>query len=325
MKVLTKLLLSTILLTATISANETTESNLLLDTFTLTNISFNMDEDGNLNPNIFLPIYYGSSKQFYSAIGYSSTNSQEVEVLDKFSDSKNAFISSTKDLTLNYITYKSSLFGYAVSVGVESTFSDVQNNDFGYIHDSANYFGNGTDYYISFDNNTELDIKRHAIRADIVVPLGEYFSSRFFTSISPYTTIGVKQSTIFKPLVDETGTSSSSTSQDLAYTFRYDGLIRTGTFFDIGLVAYYDHQPLKYDIAQITENSGSYVFETNTIDTTEATTRFVGKVLFNIKILGGLNPSIGYGKEKLDRKNTLTGETISTDKTFFTVGFEKIF
>lgn len=324
MKLVTKQLLSTILLALSLNANETSDSNILND-FTLTNISFNMDEDGNLNPSIFIPIYYGSSKQFYSAIGYSSTNSQEVEVLDKFNDSKNAFISSSKDLTLNYITYKSSLFEYAVSVGIESSFSDVENNEFGYIHDSNNFFGNGTDYYISFDNNVELDIQRHAITADIVVPMGEYFSSRLFTSISPYTTIGVNQSTIFKPLVNETGTSSSSTVQDLAYTFRYDGLIKTGTFFDIALVAYYDNQPLKYDIAQIAESGENYIFETNTIDLNEITTRFIGKILLDIEVLGELNPSIGYGIEKIDRKNNITNETISTDKTFFTVGFEKMF
>ena len=321
MKRITKLLISTILLTSSLNADE----NSVIDDLTLTNISFNMDDEGNLNPEIFIPLYYGSEKQFYSAIGYSSTNSQEVEALDKFSDSKNAFISSSKDLTLNYITYKSSLFGYDVSIGLESTFSDVQNNDFGYIHDSANFFGNGTDYYISFDNNTELDIKRHAIRADIVVPFGEYFSSRFFTSISPYTSIGVKQSTIFKPLVNSTGASNSSTVQDIAYSFRYDGLIKTETFFNIGLVASYDDQPLKYDIAQVAQSGGNYVFEVNTIDTNEVTTKFIAKILLNIDVLGDLNPSIGYGVEKIDRKNNTTGETISTDRTLFTLGFEKMF
>lgn len=324
MKLLTKRLLSVILLTSILNANEISDYSVVKN-FTLTNISFNMDEDGNLNPNFFIPVYYGSSKQFYTAVGYSSTNSQKVEVLDKFNDSKNAFISSSKDLTLNYITYKSSLLGYAVSVGIESSFSDVKNNEFGYIHDSNDFFGNGTDYYISFDNDLKLDIKRHAITADIVIPMGEYFSSRLFTSISPYTTIGVKQSTIFKPLVNETGTSSSSTVQDLAYTFRYDGLIKTGTFVDIAVVASYDNQPLKYNIAQISQSNGNYNFETNIIDTNEITTRVIGKILLNIEVLGGLNPSIGYGIEKIDRKNNITDETISTDKTFFTIGFEKMF
>jgi len=310
-----KLLLSLLLITSLINAEE----------LTLTNISFHIDEDGNLNPNIFIPIYYGNSKQFYSAIGYSSTNSQEVEVLDNFSESKNAFISSSKDLTINYVSYKSMLFGYALSVGLESTFTNTTNTEFGYIHDSENLFGKGDDYYISFDNNVELDIKRHALVADIFVPMGKYFSSKFFTSISPYTTIGVKQSTIFKPLVNETGTSSSFTSQDVAYTLRYDGLIKTGTFFDIGLVVYYDNQPLKYNIAQIAQNNNNYLFETNTIDVNKITTKFLVKILLDVDIIGELNPSIGYGIEKIKKVDNVMNETDTIEKKVITFGFERIF
>ena len=58
-----------VILTATLSADEVVESN-LLDNFTLTNISFNMDEDGNLNPCIFIALYYSNSEQFYSSIGF---------------------------------------------------------------------------------------------------------------------------------------------------------------------------------------------------------------------------------------------------------------
>ena len=316
-----KTILSLLLITTILNANESTISK----NFILTNISFNIDEDGNLNPNIFLPIYYGNSKQFYSAVGYSSTNSQEVKVLDNFSESKNAFISSSKDLTINYVSYKSTLFSYSVFVGLESTFTNTTNTEFGYIHDSKNLFGKGDDYYISFDNNVELDIKRHALVADIFVPMGKYFSSKFFTSISPYTTIGVKQSTIFKPLVNETGTSSSSTSQDVAYTLRYDGLIKTGTFFDIGLVVYYDNQPLKYNIAQIAQNNNNYLFETNTIDVNKITTKFLVKILLDVDIIGELNPSIGYGIEKIKKVDNVMNETDTIEKKVITFGFERIF
>jgi hypothetical protein len=309
-----KLLLSNVLVASILSATNLAQ----------TNISFNMDEEGNLNPYLFIPVYYGSFKQFYSSIGYSSTNSQEVEVLDGFSDSKNAFISSSKDLTLNYITYTYPLFGYDVSFGIESTFSNVKNSEFGYIYDSDNFFGKGA-VYISFDNSIELDIQRHAIRADVLVPMGKYLISRFFTSISPYTKIGVKQSTIFKPLVNETGVSSSSTVQDLSYTFRYDGLIKTGTFFDIALVAFYGYESLKYDVAQLAKSGSNYIFETNEIDTVEVTSRYIAKLLFNVEVLGGLKPSIGYGIENLKRTNNTLGTTSSIDKTIVTFGFEKMF
>jgi len=315
MKQISKLLLSALLLSSTLVAEDTT----------LTEISFNTDDDGNLNPTLFIPIYYGDSKQFYSAIGFSSSNSKEVESIDDFSDSKNALISSSKDLTLNYLSYRTSLFGAAVSVGVESTISYVENNEFGYIHDSENLFSNGSDYYIAFDNEIELDIKRHAIRADVVIPMGEYITSRVSTSISPYTTIGVEQSTIFKPLVNETGTSSSSTVQDIAYNFKYELQTKTGSFVDIGFVVSYDNQPLKYDVAQLAKNGTSFMFETNTVDSNEVTTSYIAKILFKKKVLGGLKPSIGYGVENLDSKNNVSGESSSIEKSMFSIGLEKRF
>jgi len=324
-----KLLISSLLLLSTLNAEATNlvdniKEN-LSDTFTLTRISFDMDEDGNLNPNLFIPYYYGSQQQFYSSVAYSSNNLTESNVLDNFNDSKNALVSNSEDFTLNYITYKTSFFGLQTSFGIESTFSTIDNNEFGYIHDSDDIFGNGSDYYIAFDNTIELDIQRHALRADIVIPMSKYFSSRLFASISPYMSINVSQSTIFKPLINETGTSSSSTTQDISYTLRYDGLIQTGTFVNIGLEAYYDAQPLKYNIAQLAQKSGSFLFETNEIDTLETTTRFIAKLLFDVEVLGGLNPSLGYGIEKIQTKDNLTGDTTTADKTIITFGVEKLF
>ncbi len=305
-------LLLTLLTISTLNAKNTT----------LTNISFNMDNEGNLNPNIFIPKEYGDENQFYSAIAYSSSQSQEVEVLEKFSDSKNAVISSSQELTLNYITYTNQLFNYPVSIGLQSSFEKVEKNEFGYIYDKENFFGKGTDYYTSFDDNLELDIQRHSINADIIIPIGKYFTSKFFVSISPYTTIGVKQSTLFKPFVSEKGISKSTTLQDISYKIRYDGVIKTETFFDIGFVAYYDKQPLKYDIAQI---NAEYLFETNRQDTEETTTFFLVKLLLDIDIMGELKPSIGYAIEKLDVKDNISGETVSRDKSFLSIGFERIF
>lgn len=317
-----KLFFSSFLLFAS-ALNADVSSN--IDNLTLTNISFNMDEDGNLNPNIFIPYYYGDTKQFYSSVAYSASNFTEATVLESFSDSKNAVVSNSKDFTFNYITYNTTFFGLQTSFGIESTFSKINNNEFGYIHDSDNIFDNGTDYYLSFDNDIELNIKRHALRADVVIPMGEYFSSRFFVSVSPLMSIDVTQSTLFKPLISETGTSSSSTDQDISYTLRYDGLIKTGTFVNIALEAYYDAQPLKYNIAQLAQKDGKFLFETNEIDTLETTTRFVGKLLFDMEVLGGLNPSIGYGIETLKTKDNISGNTVSKDKTIITFGVEKLF
>ena len=300
-------------------------ATLLADSATRTNISFVQDEDGNLNPSIFIPMYYGENNKFYSGIGYTSATLKEIGKVDNFSDSKNALVSTEKAFTINYITYQTSLLHFDVSIGLQSTFSKYENNGFGYIHDSQNLFGNGSNYYIAFDNEIELDVKRHAINADILLPYGDYFKSRFSTSISPYTSVSVKQTTIFKPLVNATGRSSSSTVQDIAYSFRYEAQVKTGTFIDIGLEANYNNQPLKYDIAQLGVSGSSYVFNTANVDINEVTTSYIVRLIFNKKMLGGINPSIGYGLKNIDSKNNLTGKTTSVNKTIIAIGVEKRF
>ena len=72
----TKLILTSLLISSTLSA----------DILTRTNLSFNMDDDGNLNPSLFVPVYYGSENQFFSGLGYTSSNTKEIEAIDNFSD-----------------------------------------------------------------------------------------------------------------------------------------------------------------------------------------------------------------------------------------------
>ncbi len=300
-------------------------SSLNADDAIRTEISFNIDDSGNLNPNLFIPLYYGDTQQYFSAVGYASTSYKDTSDVIGFSDSKNAIVSSSKELLVNYISYKTTLFGFETSFGAESTFTQIDNNEFGYIHDSSNVFGNGNDYYIAFDNEIELDIHRHALRADISLPLGDFFSSRLSASISPLTSIEVKQSTIFKPLVNETGTSFSKTTQDIAYSFLYELQVKTGSFFDIGALVSYNLQPLKYDIAQLTKSATSYAFETNTIDTTELKSLYLVKLIFDVEILGGLNPSLGYGVQKLKTKDNISGKTSLNENALVHFGFQKSF
>ncbi|MEA3384032.1 MAG: hypothetical protein U9Q20_05090 [Campylobacterota bacterium] len=141
MKSITKLLLLSTLLASTLSANDT-----------LTQINFEQDSDGNLNPNILVPIYWNDS--IYSAVGYTSSTTKEIEKVDGFTDSKNGMVATKDNLKINWLTYKFSNF----SAGLQSKIINIDKNEFGYIHDSADLFGNGADYYIAFDNDVELDI-----------------------------------------------------------------------------------------------------------------------------------------------------------------------
>lgn len=323
---ISKLLLSSLLLTSALNAEEINNSENLVDNIlTRTDISFQADENGNINPNIFVPFYYGSNHQFFSGVGYSSAKSSKADSVDNFSDSKSSLVSDSQNLLVNYISFTTSIYGLKTSIGLQSTFSKIANNEFGYIHDSNNIFGNGANYYVAFDNSIDLNIQRHAIRADIELPIGNYFNSRLSTSISPYTQISVDQSTIFKPLSNDTGTSTSTTVQDISYNFTYEAQLKTGTFVDIGLVLGYGNQPLKYDLAFLDTDGSSYFFTNDTVDITEVTKSYLVKILFTKKILGGLNPSFGYGVKYLDTKDNASGETVSTNNAVFTLGVEKRF
>ena len=47
--------------------------------------------------------------------------------------------------------------------------------------------------------------------------------------------------------------------------------------------------------------------------------------MLDVDILEELNPSIGYGIEKIKKVDNVMNETDTIDKKIFTVGFEKMF
>lgn len=292
---------------------------------TLSNISFESDESGNLNPNIFIPFYYGSKNQFFSALSYKTTNYQITNVLDNFDESKSSFSSSRQALTINYFSYVKKMIGMEFTFGVESTFSKTSQVEFGYLHDKNQVFNQGTNYYVSFDNEVDLTQQNHSIRMNIVLPIGDSFNSRLSTVVSPLNMLKVKQDTIFKPLVSQNGSSSGTTMQDLSYNINYEAQYNTHYYFKLGFIANYNVQPLKYDLAQLNGNKNGFFFESTSIDSTEITKTVLGKIILDIDVLGGLNPSIGYGIKKLNIKDNISNQTTIVDKNIVTFGFEKKF
>lgn len=290
-----------------------------------TELSFTQDTEGNLNPELFIPFYYGSDEKFFSGVGYSSKNFKEVENITGFSDSKNALISEQKELRLSYINYQLPYQNFTLSLGIESRFFAIKNNEFGYIHDAGDVFGNGSDYYIAFDNEVELDIQRHSIHADITMPFGTFVNSRFGASIAPLSSLKVKQNTLFKPLVNNNASSSSTTSQNLAYMLNFELQTNTTSFADIVFFGSYDYQPIEYTIAQLDYDGTNYLFKDATIETNEITTRLGAKIVFDYEILTLLRPSIGYISEKLTRENEIQNRSTTTTTSLFSIGFEKRF
>lgn len=303
----TKLLLASTLLASTLSASDT-----------LTKITFEQDEDGKLNPNILVPIYWSDS--LYSTLGYKSSTTKDISGVNNFSDSKSGLVSSQDDTAINWLSYK--LGNY--TIGLQTNFLNIDNNEFGYIHDSANVFGNGADYYIAFDNDIELDIIKTGIYLDYNKKI-DNLTMKLSSTIYPSTKIDVKQSTIFKPLSNDTGTSSSSTSQDLGYAMKLEAFYDTGAFVKFGAQYSYDFAPAKYDIAQLAQVNGNYTFQTATVDTDETTTKYLAKIYFDKKVLGNLIPSFGIGKIKSQVKNNNSGNKTTKNQDLFSLGFEARF
>lgn len=292
-------------------------AQLIASELTRTELSFERDENGNINPKVYIPIYYGANNQFYSGIGYTAFNTQSVEELANFTDSKIADVSDVQTLELNYISYISKYEGFDISIGVGSLFSQIKNNEFGYINDSGNY--------ISLDNATKLDIQRHGILLQLEIPISTFLSTRLSTNVAPFSTISVDQETLIKPLISEVGMSQSSTTQELSYAVKFEAQTSFKGWIDFGLVAYYDYQPLKYDIAEVSDNGSSYVFETVTKDTLETTMGVTGKIVINVDVMGGLKPSFGYGIEKFERTSKNDDIKNTYDRTIMTLGLEKRF
>jgi len=311
-----KLFILCILYTISLSADELTR----------TNLSFGIDEDGSINPSISIPFYYSEQKVLYSSLKYTSTNYTETTKIDNFTDSKSALVSDSKILEVNYISLNSKVFNIPFSIGITSSYENIHNNEFGYIHDNNNIFEQGSEYYIAFDNEIELDILSHSLSADIGISLGSYFQSRLSMKMSPFSTIGVKQSTLFKPLVSENAKSSSSTKQSYSYWMQYDVITKIEKSpINFGLNASYNYQPLKYDISQLNQKNGEFLFETTTIDSTQKTMKLLVRAIFNIKFLGGLNPSIGYGIENIKTLDNITNDETVVKKRLILFGFEKLF
>jgi len=221
---------------------------------------------------------------------------------------------------LNWITKKIGNY----SVGIQTNIQNIDNNEFGYIHDTNNIFQQGNDYWIAFDNDIELDILKTSMYLNYSKHIKDTFL-RISTTISPSTKIDVKQSTLFKPLVDDIGSSSSSTSQELSYGLKIEAYYDTHSIVRFGSLYSYEYAPLKYDIAQLDYENNNYIFHTNTIDTNEITTKYLVKIYFDKKVLGELNPTIGFGKISKKIINNKNNSTATIDDSIISLGFEKRF
>ena len=269
----------------------------------LTKIELEKDKDDNTNPNILLQLIW--SNNYYSYIGYKNSSSKEINSLYGFSDSKNAFVSSRNDVILNWLTREINNY----SIGIQTDFIKIENNEFGYIHDTSNTFNQGNDYWIAYDNEVDIDVTKTSLYLDYHKKLNNNIFLRASSTISLDTKLKVKQSTLFKPLVNKTGLSSSTTSQDTSYTLKFESFYDTKELLKFGFVYSYEFMPLEYDIAQIAYNNNSFSFQDSTIKSEEITTKYRFKIYLDYKVLDVLYPGITIGQTKIKTKDKISGDS----------------
>ena len=137
--------------------------------------------------------------------------------------------------------------------------------------------------------------------------------------LAPSNTLDVEQETVFKPIVPETGTSSSSTSQDVGYALKLDSRFRVFPIMNIGLEAGYELLPLKYDVAVLDPNTLNS-FTTARVDVHEITTRIGMRFIFRYETVSNLYPVIGVFNRKVEVEDQVNGFTESSSDTFYTFG-----
>lgn len=288
-------------------------------------ISLEQDEDGTIEPNFFVPLYFGENNHFFSGVGYGATAFKETGIVNGFTDSKRAKVSKQEEFRLSAINYQNKLKSITYSFGLEALFHKIDNTEFGYIHDSNNDFNQGNDYYIAFDNEVSLDIVQYGARADVTIPLGKYFISRVGATIFPLSRVSVQQETLFKPLVSEKGRSDSTTYQDLSFYGSIEIQTRLNWYVEFAYIGSYRVLPTKYDLAQLEFDGNGYVFTNNEIDRTETLQTTTFKILFDYKILGSLRPSLGRTTENISVVNNVNNEKSSVKNERFVIGFENRF
>ena len=292
-------------------ANEKTSSERL-------RFDLNMDDDNNLNPDMFVPKYWQAN--WFSGLGFSQNSSFSNDVLAGFSDSKYASNVNEDVVRLNILSYRTNEVGLNYSIGGDYQFRSIDKIEFGYFR-----LNNGTiDDYVAFDNNIEIEVTGLSLRGDVT--FGNRDSNQFRVSaiVSPSSKLDVKQTTNFKPIVTTSGTGSSSKSQDLSYVLSLDYTHKVSENIDLRLFAHYESLPLEYDLKVLASTATS--FDKTTIDVTEVTTEVGFRLVFiNLPISDGLYPALGFSSEKFKATNNIGAGSKSTSDSLISIGFAGAF
>lgn len=273
-------------------------------------VNLNTDKEGNTNPDLFIPVYW--SDDIFSGIGYYSSNSYEVNQLSSISNSRIGTVVDEKRLKLNLLTYefKSNSLTYAIGAEIEKI--SINKQEFGYFEFNSDI--------VATENSIEIEILKPNINADISYKNDDLFV-RVGITASPLSTLDVKQTTIFKPLVTSTGTSDSSTSQSIAYNISLKAGYKISPLVSLMAQSNYSILPMKYDLAVLNNTASDFTLQE--IEVQESTFSNMIKLAFNLDSFSSeLSPSIGYGTQNISSKDISNDDTTTFKNNLWMIGFE---
>jgi hypothetical protein len=275
----------------------------------------NMGDDNNLNPDLFIPVYWRAN--FFSGLGFSQNSSFSSEVLAGFSDSKIGTSVNEDIVRLNILSYRTNNVDLNYSVGGDYQLRSIKKMEFGYF-----YLNNGTiDDHIAFDNKIDIEVAGFSVRGDVTCGnRSDTHQFRISTIVSPSSNLDVEQKTDFKPIVTTSGTGDSSKSQDLGYLLSFESKHRFWESINLRFFFQYESLPMEYDLKVLASTATS--FQQATIDVTEVTTRFGMRFVFtSLPIADGLYAAVGLSTEDVKTTNNVGPGSESSSDSLVSVGF----
>lgn len=271
------------------------------------NISFETDSNGDISPNLFFPIYW--SQNLFSGIGYTSSKNIENSTIQNFSDSRESKAINQQNLKVNFLSKKFKKEKYSFSIGLIGEYINIENTQFGFIHDKNSLFQKG-DIWIAFDNSLDIEVLKYGLYFDVTSKLHKKIFLRLSGDITPTAKVKLAQNTRFKPLVLEGKKFENSSTQDFSYSLLLEMMFQTDLGFSLGAEYEYIFFPLKYNLAVLGKNGGNYFFQTSKIESETVTDSWIIKLILDKKILGDMQPSIGFGKSRIVENSKTTNNDI---------------
>jgi hypothetical protein len=277
---------------------------------TLSNISFESENDGEIAPKIFLPLYW--NENLFSAVKYSTSSTTTVESVSRLGDNKNSETVNEQSFGLHILSFKKSFSKRnSISLGLEIEQLEIEKKSFGYIDNKDKY----SEILVS-DNSVNIDVFRSGFYLEYFTNPLDWLFIRTSADLTPFAKVDIQQKAELKPFVQEHNLKAE-TEFDFSYSLLGEITIKTPWNFFVGGEFGYTYFPMNYDILTVSESANS--FQKTEVDEEIKTSFWIAKLIFDLKAIGNLQPSIGFGERT--KKN---GDDSLSEK-IVKFGFEKRF